>query len=260
MPVLPLNLDRIREARTALAQQRAVQRAAGADHQRAKAELERMRRAGADPRELEQASARVRALAERARSAATDARTSLKTIAELSERLRDRRDPGVLVQALSARHPVALLPIAVQTRYDKQTTKLMIRIYPDTLHGFTHDPGLTPSEVEEGKQYWIQRFAVPADSTSPWTHIARVLGPSRAAYVVRTTTPGNVGAIGEADAPEFDEASIPLAASDAQPVYAEALPDRFVAIGFRGGREIFRKWGAVVADQLPLSPHFDPLG
>ncbi len=259
MPVLPLDLGRIREARTALARQRAAQRAAGADHQRATAELERLRRAGADPRELERAGARVKALADRVRSAAASSRSSLRTIGELSERLRDRRDPAVLVQALAASHPVALLPVAVQTRYDKQTTKLMIRIYPDTLHGFTHDPGLRPSEVEDGRRYWIQRFAVPADSRSPWTHIARVLGPSRAAYVVKATTPANAGAIGEASAPEFDDESIPLAASDAPPVFAEALPDRFVAIGFRGGREIFRKWGSVVADQLPVSPHFDPL-
>mgnify|MGYP006171219885 CR=1 FL=1 len=42
-------------------------------------------------------------------------------------------------------------------------------------------------------------------------------------------------------------------------MFAQGLPDRFVAIGYRGGQEIFRKWGRVVADQLPLSPLFDPL-
>ncbi len=46
---------------------------------------------------------------------------------------------------------------------------------------------------------------------------------------------------------------------ESKQVFAQALPDRFVAIGFRGGQQIFRKWGTVVADQLAVSPLFDPL-
>jgi hypothetical protein len=259
MPPLSLDLKPISAARATLAEQRRAQRTASADHQRAKAELDALLRSGADGRTTDRAASRVAKLAEAARSAAASSRTSLQTIASLSERLRRERDPAVMVQALAATHPVALLPVSVQTRYDDATTKLMIRIYPDVLHGFTHEPGLSPNERDEGKRYWTLRFTDPADATSPWTQIARRFGPSRAAYVVRTTTPTNIAAIGQAAAPEFDDKAIPVAAAQAQQVFAQALPDRFVAIGFRAGQQIFRKWGSVVADQLALSPLFDPL-
>ena len=259
MPLLALTLDQIRQARSALAGQRVTRRVASAGHQRAMIELDKLRRSGADRQTVEQAAARVADLATTARAAAAASRISLQSIAAESERLRAARDPAVLVEALSATHPVALLPVSVQTRYDDATTKLMIRIYPDSLHAFTHEPGLRPNEVDEGKRYWNLRFADPTDVTSPWTQIGRVLGPWRAAHVVRATTPTNVQQIGVAAAPQFADASIPLAASGSEQVFATALPDRFVAIGLRRGQQIFRKWGNVVSDQLALSPLFDPL-
>nr|MBA2301509.1 hypothetical protein [Acidobacteriota bacterium] len=259
MPPLELNLDAIREARSALADQRTRQRAASADHQRAKTELERLRRSGADDQTSARLETRVAKLAETTRAAAAASRKSLESIAMLSERLRRERDPALMVQALSTTHPIALFPVSVQTRYDDATTKLMIRIYPDTLHNFAHEPGLRPNELDEGRRYWILRFANPADPVSPWTQIARLFGPSRAAYVVRTTTPANADQIGTAAEPEFDDDAVPQAAGESAQVFAQALPDRFVAIGLRDGRQIFRKWGTVVADQLALSPLFDPL-
>jgi hypothetical protein len=259
MPPLSLDLKQIQAARSTLAGQRRAQRAMSAEHQRAVAALEALRRSGADPRTTERAARQVARLADRVKASAAASRSSLQSIAQLSERLRRRRDPSVMVQALDARHPVALLPIAVQTRYDDATTRLMIRIYPDVLHRSTHEPGLRPAEIEEGKRYWTIRFGDATDATSPWLQIARALGPSRAAYVVRATTPANVDAIGAAAVPQFDDEAIPLAAAQAQQLFAQALPDRFVAIGFRGGTQIFRKWGSVVADQLAVSPLFDPL-
>jgi hypothetical protein len=259
MPPLSLNLDQIRAARANLAKQRSTQRAASAELQREKAALEALRRSGADERLIRRAEAQVGRLAESVRASASGARESLRSIATISDRLIRQRDPSVMVQALSTTHPVALLPIAVQTRYDDATTKLMIRIYPDTLHGFTHEEGLKANEVDEGKRYWTARFTDAADATSPWMEIARVLGPSRAAYVVRMTTPTNVDTIGTDKAPVFDDAAIPLAAAESQQVFAQALPDRFVALGFRNGQRIFRKWGSVIPDQLALSPLFDPL-
>ena len=228
--------------------------------QRAKAELDALRRGGAHPRFIRRAEAEVaRSIRVRERVGNRGARVAEVDRHALGAAASASRDPSVMVQALATTHPVALLPVAVQTRYDDATTKLMIRIYPDALHGFTHEEGLKTNEVDEGKRYWTARFTDPADAISPWTQIARVLGPSRAAYVVRTTTPTNADAIGTDPAPTFDDAAIPLAAAESQQVFAQALPDRFVAIGFRGGQRIFRKWGSVIPDQLALSPLFDPL-
>jgi hypothetical protein len=259
MALLRLNLAAIERTRARLIEQRSRQRTASAQHRRAQEELARLRRSGADGRTLQRQERTVAKLADTARAADAAARGALADIRALSERLRGRRDPGVMVQALSAAYPVMLMPVAVQTRYDDATSKLMIRIYPDTLHGYAHEPGLTPGEIDEGKRYWSQRFAEPADPGLPWIQIARVFGPSRAAYVVRTTAPTNIGEIGQDAPPVFDDAVIPLAAAQSAQVFAQALPDRFVAIGFRDGVEIFRKWGGVVADQLALSPLFDPL-
>lgn len=256
---LELNLAAILEARAELAKQRELQRSASAGHAQAQTGLQQLRRGGADEQLLARQQQRLDELAASARDADAKARESLKTIGVLSERLRNGRDPALMVQALSAAQPVLLMPVAVQTRYDDATTRLMIRIYPDTLHGFTHDPGLSDSEIEEGKRYWTQRFADPEDPASPWTQIARIFGPSRAAYVVQATTPTNAALIGPDKAPLFDDTAIPKSARQSQQVVAQALPDRFVAIGLRGGKEIFRKWGTVVADHLALSPLFDPL-
>ena len=225
MPLIELDLTAIQQVRSDLAQQRDAQRKVGAQHRQARTELEALRRAGVDAQEIERRQQQLAALADAARATDASARESLAAIRGLSERLRHARDPALMVQALSSRYPVMLMPVAVQTRYDDATTRLMIHIYPDTLHGFTHDPGLTPSEIDEGKRYWSARFVNPADALSPWTQIARIFGPSRAAYVVRTTTPTNVDEIGNAAQPKFDDAAIPLASGQSKPVFAQALPD-----------------------------------
>lgn len=259
MALLQLNLAEITRARADLAALQEQKRRALAQHRQATVQLETMRRSGADARVLARQQQRVTRLAQSVRAATLQVTQSLQTIRQLSARLATTRNPALMVNALAATHPVLLMPVSVQTRYDDATTRLMIRIYPDVLHGYTHDPGLTAAEITEGKLYWTQRYANPADATSPWTQIARSFGPSRAAYVVQTLAPTNVAEIGQASAPVFDEAAIPLAASQSPPMYARALPTRFVAIGLRGDTEIFRKWGNIVSDQLALSPLFDPL-
>ena len=259
MPLLELNLAAIQRARAQLETYGNARREASAQHEEVQSELARLRRAGADARTLARQQRDADRLAAAARAARASTRETLESIRNLSERLRGRRDPALMVQALAATHPVLLMPVAVQTRYNDATTRLMIRIYPDALHGFTHDPGLTPNEIDEGKRYWAQRFAVPADAESPWIQIARIFGPSRAAYVVQATTPINAGQIGTDAEPAFDDAAIPKSATQSAEVIAQALPDRFVAIGLRSGQQIFRKWGTVIADHLALSPLFDPL-
>jgi hypothetical protein len=259
MPLLELNRAQITRARAALAEQRNAQRDSSARHAMAKAELNAMRRRGAGRDELARQQQQINELAGSARRAHEATRGAIGAIKDLSEALLERRDPALMVEALSTQHPVALMPVAIQTRYDDATTRLMIRIYPDTLHGYGHEPGLTPKEIDAGKRYWTQRFAVPGDADSPWTEIARVYGPMRAAYVVRTLTPTNMPPSAQNAQPAFDDASIPLADKVSQQSMAVALPDRFVAVGFNNGVEIFRKWGTVVADMLPLSPLLDPL-
>ncbi|KQW36935.1 hypothetical protein [Rhizobacter sp. Root404] len=259
MPLLDLNRQAITKARAQFAAARDTQRAARAALQQAERELALLQRDGASERTQQRARQRVASLAAKSREQIDGTKAQLRGIVEISEGLRAARDPALMVEALDTQHPVLLMPVAIQTRYDDATTQLMIRIYPDPLHAFQHEPGLTPAEVEAAQRYWTQRFASPQDSSSAWQEIAIPYGPMRAAYLVRMLTPANVGQIGNAAAPDFDLAAVPMASPDAREVVAAVLPERFVAVGFRGGVEVLRKWGAPVADLLPMSPLFDPL-
>jgi len=264
MPVLNLPLADITGARAALDQQRSAQRATSAALLQAKREFDALASGGADAQALAAQQQRIDALRADVRQRAGAARAGIASLLTLSNGLlANRPDPSALVGALSTQQPVMLMPVAVQTRYAKDNSQLMIRVYPDALHTFAHEPGLTPAEVDAGKRYWQLRFATPADATSPWTEIARRYRPARAAWIVRQTTPTNLAELGQAPngallEPAFDDAAIVLADPNAQAIYAAALPDRFVAIGFKNGVEIFRQWGSAVPELLPMSAAFDP--
>ena len=260
MPLLSIDRTTISRARAVRAKQQDAQRDARAKLQAAQTELGSLRAQGADERALARAQTRIDKLAAAAREQVDTGRKQLQALRGLSERLVVQlRDPARLVEALDAQHPVLLMPVSIQTRYDDATTRLMIRIYPDVLHAFQHDPGLTAAELDDARRYWTQRFATPADSRSPWKELQVIHGPMRAAYLVRMLTPANMAQIGVDAAPAFDEAALPMAAAQAREVVAAALPDRFIAVGYRNGQEVLRKWGAAVADVLPMSALFDPL-
>ena len=259
MPLLDLDRAAIASARARLDQQRTAQRAQRAALARAQADMAALRRSGSSAGALRRQQAQIDKLSAKSRKSIDGTKAQLASVRNLSERLLARRDPAKMVQALDSKHPVLLMPVSVQTRYDDEPTKLMIRIYPDALHSFQHEPGLTPNELAEGKRYWSLRFETPSDSESPWKQIALIFGPMRAAYVVRVLTPTNVAALGQDGMPQFDDAAVPQAASDAREVVAAGLPDRFVVVGTLDGKEVLRKWGSAVADLLPLSPLFDPL-
>lgn len=259
MPLLELNRRDITIARSAFARQRDEQRQTRARLAAAQAGVDALRRSGADEASLARAQRELDAARTTARRSVAASAQQLRAIGALSEGLLAQRDPALLVGALDAKHPVLLLPVSLQTRYDDATTRLMIRIYPDVVHAVQHQPGLTPQEVEAVKRYWAQRFAAPADSESPWRQLALPYGPMRAAYLVRTVLPSNLAQLGGAEPSQFDDAAIPLAAPEAREQSAAALPDRFVVLGFRNGVEVLRKWGRAVAELLPMSPLFDPL-
>ena len=269
MALLNLNLTAIQQARTDLQAQRDAQRTSAVALKLGQAELDALSRQSSDAAELQNSQAAVKQLREAARAAAKGTEERLQLITGLSQRLVGEHDQADLVKALGTAQPVMLMPVAVQTRYNDDASLLMVRIYPDAIHTFGHEPGLTLPEIDEGKRYWAGRFATPGDTGSPWIQIARIYAPARAAWIVRSTTPVNLSDLGKSinaegeeavlTQPLFNEAAIPVATRDSQTVYATALPDRFVVIGQARGREVFRKWGQPVADLLPMSPAFDPL-
>ena len=52
-----------------------------------------------------------------------------------------RFTPESLTATLDGRHPVAMLPVRIETRFDSET-HLRVRVFPDQVHIDAHDPAL----------------------------------------------------------------------------------------------------------------------
>src|SRR3989442_12088605 len=55
--------------------------------------------------------------------------------------------------------PVLMLPVRLETRY--RADRLLVRSYPDHVHPYSHQRGLTPHEREGGEQYRKRIVAAP---------------------------------------------------------------------------------------------------
>jgi hypothetical protein len=148
-------------------------------------------------------------------------------------------DPSVDLERLDARYPIALFPVRVETRFDAPSSSLRIRVYPDEILADAHDPSLTVDEQELGARFWAESTSLgPATA---WQHLLGVSAAPRAAWIVRTTDPA-------ATAPPTLRAH-----SWSRPVNAPLLPDRWIAIAYRGGKEIARATSTAVIEPLALT-------
>ena len=143
------------------------------------------------------------------------------------------------VAAIAGNVPIALLPVRVETRFFNSATELRVRIFPDQIHVDAHEPELTVGERDAGIAYWQARFAAPDPATrssSPWAVLVGNVGAARAAWIARALTPTNVAQLGQPVAPTFP-ATTPRTAEWSRAARAAALPERWVVIGVRDGRD-----------------------
>ena len=139
--------------------------------------------------------------------------------------------------------PVTMFPVRLETRFDIPNAVLHVRIYPDEILSDIHERELTPQEQNRGRAYWDGRipdqFGNLLESVPLWTQLAKDFGVPRAAYIVRAT-----------QAPPFPppRATVPSRAAEA------VLPDRFVAIAFRGGAQVQMAKGLPIPEPLTLTP------
>ncbi|GBL44757.1 hypothetical protein SFMTTN_0558 [Sulfuriferula multivorans] len=259
MPRLQLDLTALTEQRLNLSRLQAQQRALDAQLAAQQAALDAALRDGASPNlteplrvQLTEAQATRRALVARQREAQSG-------IDRLADGLLGERDPALLVEALDAAHPIALLPMRLETRYvpafPQIPDSLRIRVYPDDINIVQHTAALTDAERAAGMAYWQTLFAHDSAGAERLKRdLAQLAGRNRCAWILRLLTPDNAVPQGEENvAPQFpDPPGIDARARQAR---ALLLPDRWCAIGYAAGRrEVFRVWGSRIPDELRLSP------
>ena len=100
---------------------------------------------------------------------------------------------------LSAKHPLLLLPVRIETRFawpdaagrptfvpiTGTARSLLVRIYPDDVHDDAHEPELAPAEFEVvGRLEKRLRLARDLkDLDEAWSDVVRAVGPTRAGWL-----------------------------------------------------------------------------
>ncbi len=192
-----------------------------------------------------------------------------------------------LIAGLNPAVPIALLPVRLETRFrvpgSGKPGELLIRIYPDDIHQDTHELGVTDDEETWGKHFWNETWraglAAPDDRTFPerrkqelaaWQQLAARFGSPRAAYIARLLTPLNeksrpnsINTNPEtplATEPKFEPKVAKRPSSWSRAAQARALPDRWLAIGYRSGQPSNSVWGELIPALLPtgLDPSKQP--
>jgi hypothetical protein len=198
----------------------------------------------------------------RLRAAEASAAATRAQLVEALAGLFHQLDPAV---------PLALLPVRLETRYQGPPggRDLLIRIYPDDVHSDTHEPGLTDAEDAFGRHFWTGLWRAGRDdrarAESAWRQLVQRFGTGRAMWVadqLRPTNPDDrpvlaVPATEDLPVPP-NHPSVPSRPGPwSRAALAGCLPDRFVAVGFRGGARVFGRWGEVIGATLPIGPDPD---
>ena len=141
---------------------------------------------------------------------------------------------------LDARFPIALFPVRIETRFDRPSSSLQIRVYPDEILADAHDPSLTADEQQMGAQFWADAGSIGAQSA--WQRLVGATTEPRAAWIATATDPS-------ATTPPTIRA-YPWS----HPAMAPLLPNQWLAIAYRGGAEIGRATSSPVTTQARIRP------
>jgi hypothetical protein len=196
----------------------------------------------------------------------TLAKTNVATLAaQLGEyrRARDAATARLLgtdqaTGTVATTHPLLLFPVRLETRFATSRTgtgtDLLLRVYPDDIHIDSHEPGLTTEEERRGKQFWEQIAALPPGPEQGerkrqlWQQLTERFGTTRAAWIAHALDPARPGT---GAVLRRDDTWI-------RAPYTQVLPDRWVAIGYRGDRPRITTWGKPIPETLAVGPA--PLG
>ncbi len=254
-------LQKLAEARAALDALAAQQQAQRVELDRARDELARLVREGARRPPRTRVEQRIAALEAAMADLAKQEARELARIDRLRDRIRQAR-PEDSIEQLDGQVPVVLLPVRLETRFLAGATELRVRIYPDQIHVDAHEPGLTEAELALATAYWEARWTATTDEEhgAAWRELIRRVRPSRARWLVTATEPTNVADLGTGS-PAIPVVALRTGPFTRQPT-ARLLPEQWVAIGFRGGTEVVRRWSGPVTEGIPvgLPPDLDDDG
>jgi hypothetical protein len=165
---------------------------------------------------------------------------------------------------------LVLLPVRIETRFvtGRDGTDLLVRIYPDEVHVDTHERELTADEEKWGRHFWIQSWRAGNSEEgkerrkTAWAQLAERFGPERAAWIAHALEPLNESERPTLPLPEDESLAVepnfpevPLrSGSWTRAAYTNVLPDRWVALGYRGGKRTLTQWGDRIPDVLPTGP------
>ncbi|MBK8458912.1 MAG: hypothetical protein IPL43_00755 [Micropruina sp.] len=156
-------------------------------------------------------------------------------------------DPRLAGVAAPSTHPVALLPVRLETRYataSDGTGELRVRIYPDQVHVDAHDPRLSAVEAAAGQEFWRAQWRTGANKARQqraWAALAERFDPGRAAWIARVTRPTNPAdrpnvQVGDTDALATEPVPPPFdLTEDRRTPLARLLPDRWTATAYSDG-------------------------
>jgi hypothetical protein len=162
-------------------------------------------------------------------------------------------------RALSTQYPIALFPVRVETRFQVITDnpRLQIRVYPDEILADSHEPSLTQQEIDAGHAYWTASWP-NGETLEAWQALISTRSAQRSAWIAIKTQPTN-WTTRPAGTPIFKD---PPLRPDVwtRGVEARALPDRWIAQAYRGGKLIHQAISAAIVEPLvlTLNPNVNP--
>ncbi|MGH9753787.1 MAG: hypothetical protein ACREA2_13490 [Blastocatellia bacterium] len=162
--------------------------------------------------------------------------------------------------------PLVLLPVRLETRFFPQSngsSELRVRVYPDKVHIDTHEPELTEDELTWGRHFWEQTWRAAGNkerAKNAWRQLADRFDPPRAAWIARALKPLNNGPADPVDdnqpltpPPLFPSPATKAEAWTRAPI-ARALPNFWVALGYKNGQLVVNARGSEISGLLHAGP------
>jgi hypothetical protein len=189
-----------------------------------------------------------------ARAVLADARADRdarrRAMATVRDHLRALPEMATRIATLDAQTPIVLFPVRLETKFRRAPQlQLLVRVYPDSIAGASHEPALTDDEIAAGQAFWQLAWAGDRELDA-WRALVVGRRTTRAAWIANQLTPTNLPTR-PAGTPAFPV----VAKRDAMwtaPVQAHLLPDRWLIRVFANGKTITVE-STPIAEPLALS-------